>query len=225
MLTAIETNVTEVESTSDRSTRQSGFSLVELMITMMITIVLLAAVYTIYGSLSRSYTTQNVSAEVQQSIRAALDLMSEDIMMAGLDPQNSGNFGFESSGSNLISFRFDSADAGNLFNGARDAQEWITYEFNNGTLFQCFDVGNCNIADPQNRFIENVTGFNISYLDGSNPIQDLITDLGYADPLTGTDLNDIRQVVITITVEEAAGLDQTVSRTYTAKVKCRNMGI
>jgi len=218
-----------VRSTNDaRNARtatveKAGFSLIEVMVAMVIVSVLLAAVYAVYASLSRSYTTQNVSAEVQQSIRAAMTLMAEDIMMAGLDPVDSGEFGFDPSGSTSISFRYDTANSNNEFSGEMATSgAQVTYFFSNETLYQCDNPVTCPETD-QNIFIENVTDFRLDYLDSSG--NDLFTDLGYADPLTGANLSDIRQVVITIEVEEPAGRDKTVSRTYATRVKCRNAGL
>lgn len=70
-----------------------GFTLVELMITLVISGVIVAAIYSTYITQQRSYTSQEAVAEMQQNIRAAMVVMSADIRMAGYKPAG-GTFSF-----------------------------------------------------------------------------------------------------------------------------------
>ena len=72
-----------------------GFSLIELLVTLVIMSVVSLAIYSVISVSSRTYTTQGVTADVQQSVRAAMEVMLQDIRAAGLDPTASGNFGIE----------------------------------------------------------------------------------------------------------------------------------
>ena len=106
--------------------------------------------------------------------------------------------------------------------------ENITYRYDNNALLllQCLglaDVSLCDSASPDNILLENVTSLEFRYLDENG------SGLGDPDPLLdpvpAADLEDIRTVVITMTVEEPAGRSGTVDRTYTTRVHCRNMGL
>lgn len=68
-----------------------GFTLIELMITMLISGLIVAAIYSAYTAQQRTYLAQEQIAEMQQNIRAGLMIMTRDIRMAGYDPtSNSG---------------------------------------------------------------------------------------------------------------------------------------
>jgi len=64
----------------------TGFTLVELMVTLAVSILIAAALYATYLMQQRSYQMQSSVIEVQQNARTALDLMVRDLRMAGLDP-------------------------------------------------------------------------------------------------------------------------------------------
>lgn len=65
---------------------QRGFSLVELMAATTITLVIMAGVFGLMIQNQNIYETQTRLADVQQSARVAIDLLTRDIRMAGSDP-------------------------------------------------------------------------------------------------------------------------------------------
>jgi hypothetical protein len=65
--------------------------------------------------------------------------------------------------------------------------------------------------------ISDVQNLTFTYLDADG------NDLG--SPVPTLQLEDIRTINVSITVEEPAGRDVSVSRTLTKQVKCRNMGL
>ncbi len=71
------------------SRNERGFSLIELLVAMAVAGIAAAAIFSVFASSSRSATVQNTAAGVQQSVRAGLEMMVQDIRMAGYDP--SGN--------------------------------------------------------------------------------------------------------------------------------------
>jgi type IV pilus assembly protein PilW len=63
-----------------------GFSLVELMVTLVISSIALAGIYGVYKGQLKSYVTQNAVVDIQQNLRNALYILQRNIRMAGFDP-------------------------------------------------------------------------------------------------------------------------------------------
>lgn len=197
-------------SQDSRSIRTGGFTLVELLVAMAVGAIVLTAIYSVYGGLTRSYTAQNVTADMQQVVRAGIDFMVEDIIRAGLNPQEAAGIGIATATSTTIRFTADrdmngSIDAGN--------SEDITYLYD--TAINRLD----QFLDGANRqpFIDNVSSMTFIYLDADG------NDLG--DPVAAADLDDIRTILISLTVQEPAGRQGLIARTYSTRFRCRNLGI
>jgi len=103
---------------------QRGFTLIELLITVAISGILMAGVYTAFISQQNSYLAQEQVAEMQQNIRAGLDVMIRDIRMAGFDPHSSADAGIVTATVGRFGFTFDDDEDGDLVAG-----EAITYGF------------------------------------------------------------------------------------------------
>ncbi len=63
---------------------QAGFTLVELMISLVISSLLVAMIISVYTTMSQSYRIQQQVAEVQQILGAAQDVVTSDLRQAGL---------------------------------------------------------------------------------------------------------------------------------------------
>ena len=74
--------------------RDSGFTLVELMLTMLIAGILMAALCSFYIAQQRTASVQQDLAIIQQDLRAATQMLTRDIRMAGYDPESTKRFGF-----------------------------------------------------------------------------------------------------------------------------------
>ena len=124
------------KTTVAQGIRAMGFTLIELLVTLAMASIILAAIGSVYMGLTRSYTTQNVAADVQQTLRAGIDFVVEDIMMAGLDPLETADAEFEAASS--VSMRFTSD---RNMNGTIDDSDFerITYLYEpaNSRLRQC----------------------------------------------------------------------------------------
>jgi prepilin-type N-terminal cleavage/methylation domain-containing protein len=230
----ISTDSKTMQASDAGRMRHRGFSLVELMVAMVIASIVMAAIYSVYAGLTRSYTTQNAAADVQQAVRATIDFMAEDIMMAGLtDPQKDYgalDVGISEAGSNKISFNADRNMDGDT--DATDSSENIIYELvgtqlritdHLGTETLIDNVVNNNLPTPVplfRYFTENDTDTptNNDLIHG----YDLINYYLLGDPLGAGDRDDIRTVEISIIVEEPAGREGTIQRTYTTRVRRRN---
>lgn len=62
---------------------ERGFTLIEIMVSMVISSLVVAGIYGVYTIQQRSYTTQEKVTEIQQRLRSAVDFISRDIRMAG----------------------------------------------------------------------------------------------------------------------------------------------
>ncbi len=64
---------------------EQGYSLIEILVALAITGIVTAAIYSSFISQQKSYTVQDQVAEMQQNLRAGLELMAREIRMAGYD--------------------------------------------------------------------------------------------------------------------------------------------
>lgn len=70
----------------------SGFTLVELLVAMVVAFLVSAAVYASYKIQQKTHTAQMQVNEIQQNLRIAMETMSRDLLMAGLDPKFTGEY-------------------------------------------------------------------------------------------------------------------------------------
>ena len=185
--------------------RRAGFTLAELLIAMGIMSIVLTAIISLFTSINHIYTTQGVAAGVQQVTRAGIDILTRKIRMAGYNPLDVGNIGIVQADSDLIRFNFDDDGDGAI---ATNGDEDIAYLLNASN--QLIQQKNGNSATNQS-LVDNVTDLSFRYLD--------------ADDLDTNDLDAIRTVEVSLTVEESAGRDKVLSRTYSTRVICRNLSL
>ncbi|MBE9544948.1 MAG: prepilin-type N-terminal cleavage/methylation domain-containing protein [Proteobacteria bacterium] len=185
----------------------NGFTLIEVMVAMAIMSVVMVMVISATTSLNRSNTTQNVAAGVQQVTRAGVDIMTRNIRMAGLNPLNINPIGIVQATSDSIRFQYDTNGSGTIAtNAIDDANEDMGYLLNGNKQL----IRQLNGKATSNRsLVDNVSDLTFRYLD--------------ADNAQTSDLSAIRTIEISLTVEEPAGRKQSLSRTYSTRVICRNL--
>jgi prepilin-type N-terminal cleavage/methylation domain-containing protein len=188
-------------------TQSVGFTLVEVMISIAILSILFGTIYRTFDVFTRSYAKENVKAGVQQKTRIGIDLMARDIRLAGLDPLGSANAGFNAANTNSTSIQF-TADL-NYDGDLDDPFEDIRYFLNGNRLQQTADLGTGPVTDT---LLDNVIGLTFTYLNE--------TDTPLAEPVA---TDEIRTVLISLTLQREAGRDEPISRTYTSRIRCRNL--
>jgi prepilin-type N-terminal cleavage/methylation domain-containing protein len=191
----------------NQAVKSAGFTLIEVMMCVAIISVVFGTIYRSFDIFNRSCTTENVKAGVQQKTRIGIDLMARDIRLAGLDPLGSADAGFISGGTNTSSIQF-SADH-NYDGDLDDPFENITYALNGDILEQTSDLGSGPVAAT---LLDHVTDLTFTYLDA--------TDTPLVAPIQ---VSEIRTVLISLTLQRPAGRGEPVSRTYTARIRCRNL--
>jgi type IV pilus assembly protein PilW len=213
---------------------RKGFTLVDILVGLAMASVLLVAVVSLFTTMGRSYTTQNVAADVQQVARAGIELMIQEIRMAGFNPSGNATTG--------IVEIFDKAD------GFHDKHEGkiAPTDANNfaftmdadmdGRIDHCIDPADTDECDSTEReliayrindgALEKYRAASAKWYDLT---EDNVSDLrfiyynGAGDVTTVVD--DIHAVEISMTVQQPAGRGGMVSRTYKTRVRCRNIGL
>ena len=184
--------------------RNSGFTIMELLVAMTISTIVLAAIYSAYMSQQRSYeVTEEVSA-LQQNLRAAMYRLSREIRMAGYDPRGKASVGFHNvttSGQSSIEISWDGADGSNPNGTGEDPEEHIVYQLSGSNLQRQIGSGGfMTIA-------ESISGVSFTFRDGNgNP-----TNLDFR----------VRSVDIVLDGTSEDGHE----RQLTNRVYCRNMGL
>jgi type IV pilus assembly protein PilW len=182
----------------------AGFTLIELVLSMAIMLIVIAAIISLFTSLNRMYTTQGVAADVQQVTRTGIDIMTRNIRMAGFNPLNINPVGIVQAETSSIRFEYDTNGSGTISNNGDEDVAYLLNEENNQLVQQKNGDG------PRQPLVDNVIALAFRYFDEDD---DMVTN----------DLVAIRTVEVSLTVEEPAGRDQVVRRTYSTRVICRNL--
>jgi type IV pilus assembly protein PilW len=157
----------------------NGFTLVELLVSMSIGMVILAAVTTTFMSQTRIYNAQEQINEMQQNARGALDIISRELKMAGYKPNGGGFNGVTYSTTQLMVQADLNSDG--AISTSSTANEQITYAYDsaNQRITRAVGSGTAQVL------AEHISAFTFGYLDSN----------GSATTVSG----NIRQVGISIT--------------------------
>jgi type II secretory pathway pseudopilin PulG len=198
--------------------RQAGFTMVDILVGLAMASVVIVAIISLFTAVGRSYTIQNVAADVQQVTRAGIEHMAQNIRMAGLDPFGNAGAEIQEFNADKIRFSLDRCDipigskgCGFPDGDVDDKFENVTYRWDPAErkLKQVLYEGTASAHTET--LIENVSNLQFTYLDD--------------DDGAAATAADIRTVIISLTVTDPAGRGGTVSRTYSARVRCRNLGL
>jgi type IV pilus assembly protein PilW len=200
--------------------RECGFTLVDILVGLAMASIVMAAIISLFTSVGRSYTIQNVAADVQQVTRAGVEHMTQNIRMAGLDPFGTAGAEIKEFAADKIRFTLDRCDlpvgggavgCGSPDGDVDDKFENVTYQWDPAEreLKQTLYAGTGSVHTET--LVENVSNLSFTYFD--------------KDDGAPTSAADIRTVVITMTVEDPAGRGGVMKRTYSARVRCRNLGL
>ena len=201
---------------------ESGFTLIEVLVTIAMISVFIAASMAILIPLSRSYTATDVASSAQQVVRMAVEVIANDIRLAGLDPlqQLQGTdasglplAGFQEASATSVRFTCDRVlDGDEEANGQIDDDNFenINYYYEAATQSLNLRLYSGAPVQTTQQLVNNVTNLRFRYFD--------------QDGNETGDLEEIRSVQISMTVEEDAGNEGTVERSYSTRVLCRNLG-
>ena len=169
--------------TSPLSGRELGFTLLELIIAMAVGLIVLGAMYSVFTVQNKTFNDQERIVNMQQNVRAAMDMMTREIGLAGYDPARVNSDA--SSSNNFVGVTYSTSQlqiqADLDGNGTIDttSQENITYAFDSTNRQITRNAGT-----GAQTFVDGIESFAFEYLDGG---------------VTATTISaNIRQVRITI---------------------------
>ena len=84
-----------------------GLTLIELMVAMAISSIVIAGVYAAYESQAKSYNTQQLTVDMQENLRMAMDMLQMDLRLAGSDPSGEADAGFQAAGPASVQVTMD----------------------------------------------------------------------------------------------------------------------
>lgn len=173
-----------------------GFTLIEIMVALAISGIVMASIYTAFLSQHNNYLAQEQVAEMQQNIRAGVNLMTREIRMAGFDPNGDAKATISAATVGSISFSMDLNEDGDT--DAGDAGENATYSLYTSDGVQ--KLGRTNQPVAEN--IEQLE-FYYTLADGTQTIAP-----------TASQLADIRNIQISI-LARAGRADRNFTNTMT----------
>jgi len=161
--------------------KTAGFTLIEVMVSMTIGLVVLAAVAGTFTVQLRQNSAEEQLAQMQQDVRGALDLMVREIEMAGFKPAGVVFNGIATSTATTLRIKLDLDSTGVTTDGATDD---ISYTYSSGVLTRTLNnpASSATLAD-------NLTLFSFSYLD--------------ANGAATTTSTAVRRITINITAQTA----------------------
>ncbi len=106
----VESGYAPMNNLSKHHGNQSGFSLVEVLITLVLTGLIMSAVYGVYISNIQQARVEDQRVDIQQSQRFAIDLLMNQLRHAGYDLTDSGTPTVVAAGTDYIYFTADLND-------------------------------------------------------------------------------------------------------------------
>ena len=193
------------------SSKAHGFTMIEMMIALSLGSIVMITMFTAFRSQERSYQSQEEIVDMQQTLRAGISLLADDLRMAGYDPNGDFDLGFIKAEEKVMQFSMVSDWDGrdNTKDGTvdeEDEQNIIEY-----SLYDDSDSpGLDNLGRKADNYayrvktIEHVSNnklrFTYTLRDGSGPFTSV--------PVSK--LNDIIKVDVYLLVESARQLHQLI---------------
>src|SRR5690242_8220321 len=172
-----------------KSSRSAGFTLMELLVSMSIGLVVLAALAKTFTVQSRQNTAEEQIAQMQQNARAALDLMVREIQMAKYNPAGSAfssAYGVTYSSSQL-EIKADMDGNGSISTSSGSVEDIIyAHDSTNLQITRKLGSGGAEIV------ADNITAFAFSYYDANGAAVSSLANSG-----------NIRKVTVSITARTA----------------------
>jgi type II secretory pathway pseudopilin PulG len=125
----------------------TGFTLVEVLVALVIDFFVLAGIYTAFYSQQKSHVKEQQVVDTQQNVRGAATFMASEIRLSGMDPKGAAVAGILAAGPNSIRFTLDRNDDGDV----DDEYEDIAYGFSDAVDADLNGIADAGAA-PIKRF-------------------------------------------------------------------------
>lgn len=189
---------------------EKGFTLVELLTAMVPSLIVLGAVTSTFIIQERSYEQQAHIVEMQENVRAGMQMMTRELVMAGYDPTSAAGAGIVSANDSSIRFTMDLNGDGDV----SDSNEDVTYALD-ATDKQL--TRKSTAIDTATPLAENIQGLSFAYYDSNNGVTSIV--------------GKIRRITIQLTAKTRkpdpnySSNNGYRTRTLTSDVSPRNLGL
>jgi type IV pilus assembly protein PilW len=180
---------------ADSRTTKNGFTVIEVMITMVISSVLIAAIYQTFQSQQRSYSIQSGTVAMQQNLRGSMYLMNKELRSAGYNPSKTitnyvsfvttfpapnnqfvVNYATDHS---IVAFTLDTNGSGAI---DPSSNEQLAYRFNNtAKTLERFNAATVNPANKWETVATNIDAVYFAYFDQNNALTTTLADIRYVE--------------------------------------------
>jgi type IV pilus assembly protein PilW len=177
--------------------KERGVTLIELLVTLVICSIVVAGIYRVFIAQSKAYTVQDQVAEVQQTVRSALDILLRDLRMAGYE---------DDSPISPIAITTP------IVYPVADSSITVSYAYNDAGLWKKSTVAYWrdaptsrlyrqltinDVAQPQEILLENVDAFNLTYGVDENEDGAMDVDKGW---VSAANVGAMKVVAVTVTI-------------------------
>ncbi len=212
-----------------KHTHESGLTLVELLIGVVLSLIVLIGVHSLFVSQTKAYSVSNQIMDMQGTARFALNLIVRNLQMAGYDPQASNMVGITAYKNNdftptndpalslgtdtQLYFTVDSDGDGVVGN---NDSERFGFRVNSDRLESAVISNLDGRIDSWQPALDNIESMTISYTyaDGNSSMLVGLPD----NSLTGRNFNNIRSVTVSLRVRASLRdlhyTDQTFGDSY-----------
>lgn len=212
-----------------RCTSRRGFTIIELLVSMLLTSIIMGAIYSVYRVQTHSAKVQGSRLEAQEYARSVLDMMVREIRNAGYFPTGTAcsspanTSGIVAADAQSFQFVYDFDANGDCLG----PDENITYAFSTAGCASGFvDITRkegANAAQPMTdcNVPTGTANFSFTYYP-----QDSIT--AYATPVASGSLGSIQRVLISLTVQSKkpdTEFGGQLNATMTSNADLRNRGL
>lgn len=233
------------------SSNEHGFSLIELMVAVAVTGIVVAMIVSAFGDQQKARLSQMQVVDMQQSVRAGILLMTNEIRMIGYDPYGKYDVGITNAGNGVPEDETYTpsgettpvAGTGPLTFTLVADDDCIDNDDDSGkddpvcTDFNVDEEGELKTVSfvRYDAYDDNDNDVGMASSDGGNNqplienIQNLIFEYLDADGNSTTTIDDITDVRINVTVQVDGNRTdytlQNATRTISTIVHCRNLSL
>ncbi len=214
--------------------KATGFTLVELLVSMVVSGIVIGALYSAYTVQQKQAINQEQVTEMQQNLRSGVDFMVREIRLAGFDPTGDSEAGFVEIDNDALVFTADFNEDGKTDDAGENIGFYLYTASDVPTLGRTVDNDNLTIdlakAAPE-ALAENIEKIEFRYMDVDNneTSNKALVNSIQISILARASRPDAK-FTNTMTYTTAKGTSWTVNDHYrrrllTTSVKVRNMGL